>query len=118
MEQTFPRIEKLKSKQLIGQVFSKGKSVKKFPVLLLYYPLPTHYTTHKVAVSVPKRNFKKAVDRNRIKRLIREAYRTQKQIIYTPNHKKFAILFLYLGKEHKPYSKIQQAVNTLLHEIN
>ena len=76
MRFTFGKPEKLKSRKLIGKLFEDGKSVKKFPVRLVY--LQTNHTSDfpvQAGFSVPKRNFKRAVDRNRIKRLIRESFR-------------------------------------------
>lgn len=76
MNEKFPSLEKLKSKILIDRLFSEGKSIKIFPLKLIYLPLQeTGLITCKTSVSVPKRTFKKAVDRNYFKRLIREAFR-------------------------------------------
>ena len=80
MRLTFGKQEKLKSRKLIERLFEEGKSVKKYPIRLVY--LQTDHTSDlpaQVGFSVPKRHFKRAVDRNRIKRLLREAYRIQKK---------------------------------------
>ena len=90
MNQNYPTIEKLKSKKLLDALFSSGKKINGFPIKLVYKPLDFEDDCLiKVGVSVPKRNFKKAVDRNRIKRLMREAYRLNKHIIHKrePNWK-------------------------------
>ena len=76
MQQTYNKEERLKKKKLISQLFNEGKSITIFPVKLVY--LETEHEGHykvQAGVSVAKRNFKKAVDRNKIKRLLREAYR-------------------------------------------
>src|SRR5690606_26122576 len=73
MNEKFPTSEKLKGKILIDRLFSEGKSIKYFPLKLVYTPITiAPITTNKTGVSVPKRNFKKAVDRNHLKRLMRE----------------------------------------------
>ena len=76
MKFTFNKKDRLKSQKLIEKLFLEGKSVSSFPLKLIY--LKTQVSgAHviKAGVSVSKRNFKKAVDRNRIKRLLRECYR-------------------------------------------
>lgn len=77
-QNTLGKEEKLKSRKKIDALFSAGKSIYKHPFKLVYLidSVESEYST-KFAVTVPKKNFKRAVDRNLIKRRIREAYRTQ-----------------------------------------
>ena len=73
MKFTLGKEERLKSRKLIGRLYTEGETIKKFPLRMVY--LQTEHTSNypaQVGVSVPKRLFKKAVDRNRIKRLLRE----------------------------------------------
>ena len=101
MASTFslPRKEKLKSKKLIDQLFVEGKSVSSFPVKLIYLKTDLTEVPVQAGVTVPKKNFKSAVKRNHIKRLLREAYRLNKPLIFNNTKGNFAFLFLYLGKE-------------------
>lgn len=115
MKYTFGKDEKLKKRDHIQAVFTKGKSIKKFPVRLVYYPLEG-LKNHKVGVSVPKRNFKKAVERNRLKRLLRESYRLNKHII-ADTAQQYAMMFLYLGNQEKEFHQISAKVERILNEL-
>ena len=65
---------------------------------------------NKAGVSVPKRNFRKAVERNRIKRLMREAYRLNKEQIFNNIEGNFAFLILYLGKDLPSYADVETSL--------
>ncbi len=115
MKQTLGKQERLKSKTLIGKLYKEGKSVKSFPLRLVY--IQTEHTSKypaQVGVSVPKRNFKNAVDRNRLKRLLRETYRKQKQIVYNTIEKPFVYMISYIGKEEVTYAEIELKMEKLL----
>lgn len=111
----FSKAEKLKSKALIDALFSRGKSVTTFPVRLYYLPIEdVTISTYKVGVSVPKRNFKIAVKRNTIKRLLREAYRNNKHIVHTKTTQHYALLFVFIGKKPPDYETIESKLKTCL----
>lgn len=112
---SFPKKERLKSKKLIEQVFEEGKSIKRFPLKLIYLktPLPEDVPCQ-VAMAVPKKKVRQAVKRNRIKRLMRESYRLQKGDTFNKTVGNFALLFLYLGKESPEYREIDSAMTVLL----
>ncbi len=114
MDQRFPRAEKLKRRTLIKALFSRGAAKTVYPLRLIY--LPIEEPVHKMGVSVPKRKFKKAVDRNRIKRQIREAYRLNKEEM-TPFSSHYALLFIYLSKEKMDFVAIQSAMQDLLRQL-
>lgn len=114
MKFTFNKKEKLKSEKLITQLFAEGKSVMTYPLRLVY--LKTNFEDNvkaKAGVSVSKRNFKKAVDRNRIKRLMREAYRLQKGDIFNNSSSQYALMILYIGKETTDFETVQQKMKLL-----
>lgn len=107
MKFTFPKKEKLKSKKLIEKLFLEGKAVTAFPIRLLY--LQTTFedgSKIKTGVSVSKRNFKKAVDRNHIKRLLREAYRLNKPEYFNNITTSYAFMILYLGKDDADFDSV------------
>lgn len=114
----FPKTEKLKSKKLIEQLFAEGVGITNYPIKLVY--LKTRYEDDskcKVGVTVSKRNFKSAVKRNRIKRLMRESYRLNKHLIFNNIEGDFAFMFLYLGKEIPSQSRITDAMITLMQKF-
>jgi ribonuclease P protein component len=115
MKQTLGKQERLKSKTLIGKLYKEGKSVKSFPLRLVYIQVEhTSKYPAQVGVSVPKRNFKKAVDRNHLKRLLRETYRKQKQLVYDTIDKPYVYMISYIGKEKCAYAEIEIKMEQLL----
>lgn len=115
MTYTFPKKEKLKHKKVIEKLFTEGQTVSKFPIKLIYTKTSDSQEVPIVAgVSVAKRKFKNAVDRNRIKRQLREAYRLQKNEIFNKITTPYAFMFLYLGNEKPESSQIQKAMLQVL----
>jgi ribonuclease P protein component len=107
MNFTYPKKEKLKSKITIGLLFSEGKSVSKYPLRLVYHCGPSSDGQQiKMGVSVSKRNFKKAVDRNYFKRILRETYRLNKHILFDNLDTPFSFMFFYQTKERLSYEEI------------
>ena len=107
MDFKYPKNEKLKSKKTIDSLFTEGKSVGKYPLRLVFIPdnfeddLPL-----KMGVSVSKKYFKHAVDRNYFKRVLRETYRLNKHILVDNLDKKYAFMFFYQTKERLSYQEI------------
>ncbi len=111
MNEKFPSAEKLKSKILIDRLFSEGRSYKNFPVKVIFIPVDNPaITTHKTGVSVPKRNFKKAVDRNYLKRVMREIFRKNKYLVDNNLEQKFALMFIYTGRKMSDYQSRSTAM--------
>ncbi len=123
MKQTLGKQERLKSKTLIGKLYKEGNSVKKFPLRMVYIQAEhgSNYPAQ-VGVSVPKRNFKKAVSRNRLKRLLRETYRKQKQTVYESIEQPYVYMISYIGREEYSYSeleiKMKQLLDAFVEKIN
>jgi ribonuclease P protein component len=114
MDQTFSKHEKLKSKKLIGDLFSNGQSVSAYPLRMVYLETKFEDTVQvQASVSVSKRYFKHAVDRNHIKRLMREAYRLHKPVYFNNITTQYALMILYLGKEKPAYDLIEKKMHTL-----
>lgn len=111
---TYPEKEKLKSRKLIKKVFEEGKTIKTYPVLIRY--IEHDEQNNRVGVSVSKRNFKKAVDRIRIKRQLREAFRLNKEVLTKPGSK-FAVMILFIGKKEMPSKQLHETVKALLKDI-
>lgn len=117
--------ERLSSLTVIDQLFSKGGSLRAsaFPLCAVFALMPRspRLSMNAMLVSVSKRRFKHSVDRNRIKRQVREAYRLNKDILAPlatehPNQA-VAIAFIYLSDRHTPSDDIHRRVRRLLHQI-
>lgn len=118
---TLGKQERLKSRKLLEQLFREGST-------LFIHPIKTYYSfknipdgiTLQAGFGVSSRVFKKAVDRNRIKRLMREAYRLQKnslQQALTISGKQLAIFFLYTGKDIPAFDLVKEKMNLLLKNL-
>jgi ribonuclease P protein component len=118
---TLKRTERLKSSRIIGELFDSGDTITIFPLKLFWstdnydQPVPA-----RMAVAIPARNIRNAVDRNRLKRRIREAYRLNKQIllVFLSDKKLYLnFVFLYLPKTVSSYSQISEALIKILMNI-
>jgi ribonuclease P protein component len=108
--------ERLKSRKQIDILFESGKKITQFPFRLLYLTEPGTGEL-KAGFTVSSRNFPRAVDRNRIKRLSRESYRLQKNELENSvlkNGFKLSLFFIYTGKEIISFSEISNSINEVL----
>lgn len=108
---TYSKQEKLKSRKALEELFAKGKSFSVFPIKVFYTVSDGELV--QAGVGVSSRIFKKAHDRNKVKRLLREVYRTQKQPLYSKvaaNQQQLNVFFLYIGKELPVFVDLQIAM--------
>ena len=121
VKNTFNKREKLKNRKLLDQLFTKGRSVSAFPLKVFYSVLPAETEeTVRAGVGVSARNFSKAVDRNRIKRLLREAYRLNKSMLHdalNTDQKKAAVFLLYIGKEKPDFAALNETMPLVLNKL-
>lgn len=115
----FKRESKLKSRKIIQQVFAEGKSFTIYPIKAIWLPSnEVHF--FQTGISVSSRYFKKAVDRNKIKRLIREAHRLQKNSLeehLQKNKQNLSLFLIYIGKEIPTYTTIVESCASVLKKI-
>lgn len=118
---TFTKKERICSKLLIDKLFSGGnQSTAVYPLRAVYMSTEKDDTPVSVLISVPKRKFRHAVDRNRMKRQIREAYRLNKHILWdklenTPQG--IAIAFICIADKPCTTANVMSSVRKILHRI-
>jgi ribonuclease P protein component len=112
---SFKKGERLAGEKHIQELFEKGSSFHLYPFRVLSLPNPdSEPKINRVLISVSKRNFKQAVDRNLIKRRVREAYRLQKEQIAGNS---LLLAFVYTSKEIEPFQAIKDKLFLVLEKI-
>ena len=122
---TLGKEERLKSRKQIEQLFDKGKSFVVAPFRIYFIvnselPIQKDESRLKFGTGVSAKNFKKAVDRNRIKRLTREAWRLQKNEIRektSETQKQLNVFFIYTGKELPDFTTVKEKVAIALKKL-
>lgn len=112
---TFKKEERLKKRKDIEQLFSKGKSFQVYPLRWVWAAVPKEKAGNypiQMAVSVSKKRFKLAVDRNRVKRLMKEAWRLNKHTLYaqlkTEEH--YSLMLIYTSKEEQSLAQLEKHI--------
>ena len=121
MNQTLGKEYKLCSQKIIQQIFEEKRSVKQFPFVINYCfaELPTE-KLFQIVIAAPKRIFRKAHDRNRIKRLCRETIRKNKYLLeeyLTESKKQIALFFVYTNKEEMEYDVLLKKTESLFKKL-
>lgn len=118
---SYNKNEKLKSRKQLENIFTSGKTFTVFPIKVFFGFVDEQDSIVKAGVGVSKRFFKKAVDRNYIKRLLRESYRTEKvplnnQMFET--NKKLKLFFLFIDGNLPGYNLIQQKMKLIIEKLS
>lgn len=119
MKFTLGKEERLKSNRSIQELLRQGKTVSGYPLKMYWNFSPDLQQKYpaRAAISVPKRKFRRAVDRNLMKRRIREAYRLNKHILYETldqRQQKIQLIILLLSDEFIPYTQLEKGIRELL----
>jgi len=112
----FPKSERLNRKRIIEELFQKGSSFSSFPLKVIFKTQEHPGALHQVLVTVPSRNFRKATDRNTLKRRIREGYRLNKALLTVST--RFSLAYIYTAKEVLPSATIHKAIQSSLQRLN
>ena len=119
---TFSKKERICSKLTIERVLDKKQKVFVYPYKCFYdfIPASEEADVNRILVSVPKRSFKHAVDRNRLKRLTREAYRLNHRQEFDsqlPDGIRADLILFFVGRELLPYNLIESKIIEILHRL-
>jgi ribonuclease P protein component len=112
----FPKTERLSRKKTIEELFQRASSFSAFPLKVLYQPQEEPGAFHQVLIAVPARNFRKATDRNTLKRRIREGYRLNKALLTIST--RLSLAYIYTAREVLPSATIHKAIESSLQRLN
>ncbi len=117
----FRKEERLTNKKIINSLFIKGSSFFIYPFSIKWNIITATFKfPSQILISIPKRNFKKAVDRNKLKRLVRDAYRINKSILsesISDSDKKFVFTLIYTEKEIVDFKLIHEKIILILQRL-
>jgi len=120
---TYQKKDKLKSRKQTQQLFSKGQSINAFPIKLIYTieAVTAAETLLQAGVAAPSRTFRKAVQRNRVKRLLREGYRLERPAFMASaalQNKRVNLFFLYIDSVVLSQAIIQEKIKLALTKLH
>lgn len=116
---TLGKKEKLKSRKIITNLFIQNKNIKLYPIKLVWQVANNENDSCVlVGFSIPKKKIKHAVDRNKIKRQLREAYRLNKQLLTQNNNTKVYIMFVYISSKKVSYKELEYTIKYLLTRLS
>ena len=126
MRFTFKKEERLYGHSALDHVYNKGKHLHHQSIKLIFIEVPQGIISPcRIVFSVPKRSFKKAVDRNLIKRRMREIYRNHKHLLYkkfNEKQKSIHLYMIYTSKQIIPFDELKEnmvkALETLVNKVN
>lgn len=111
-------MERLSSRKIIGSLFEEGSSLYSYPFTIAWMESdPTQQYPARVAISVPKKRLKRAVDRNRVKRVVREAWRHNKTVLYEALEQQnitIVLMLIYTGTGIPSQADINIAIEKLI----
>ena len=121
LNQTFGKAYKLCSKSLIDEIFESGETVKSYPLIVKYKSASLKSeTSFQMLISAPKRTFKNAYQRNRIKRLCKEAIRKNKQILesfLSENDLQIGLCLIYSAKDEMTVDQLDKKTKKLFNKV-
>jgi len=121
LNQSFGKAYKLCSKTLIDEIFDSGETIKSYPLIVKYKSATLKSdTAFQMVISAPKRTFRNAHQRNRIKRLCKEAIRKNKQILEAylhENNLQVGLCLIYSAKEEMTMEQLDRKTQKLFKKI-
>ncbi len=118
MSNTLGKKTKLKGKAVIQELFQNGKTTRKGPLRVVFMDKLVSGTSHHVGFTVSKRFFKNATDRNKVKRLMREAYRLQQQDLLVPCANSLRMMFIFQSNKMPDLDYLKKLTKSQIKELN
>jgi ribonuclease P protein component len=118
MSNTLGKKTKLKGKAVIQELFQNGRTTRKGPLRVVFMDKIVPGTSHHIGFTVSKRFFKNATDRNKVKRLMREAYRLQQHELSVPYANSLHMMFIYQSNKMPDIAYLKKLTKNQIKELN